>query len=109
LKSAYGGGTSRLLLVLGDMAELGDQAEVLHKELGVLLKNLNLQVTYYVGKFGQYVNAAAVEDSVEAVAAKLQKDVQEKNNGMPIVIYAKASNSKMLYKLPELLKSEANL
>jgi UDP-N-acetylmuramoyl-tripeptide--D-alanyl-D-alanine ligase len=49
----------RLVFICGDMAELGDQAEVLHNELGASIARANVQLLLAVGKFAEITAAAA--------------------------------------------------
>jgi UDP-N-acetylmuramoyl-tripeptide--D-alanyl-D-alanine ligase len=49
----------RLVFICGDMAELGDQAEALHHELGTSIAQANVQLLLVVGKFAEVTAAAA--------------------------------------------------
>jgi UDP-N-acetylmuramyl pentapeptide synthase len=86
--------------VLGDMAELGDEAEKSHREIGELLQELNLSVDYYIGEYGRLIGAKIVALSVEEIAIELQKLIEE---NVDSIIYCKSSNSKGLHRLPAML------
>jgi UDP-N-acetylmuramoyl-tripeptide--D-alanyl-D-alanine ligase len=52
-------GSSRGILVIGDMMELGDYAEEAHKELGVLAARVGMACLCATGRFAQIVAAGA--------------------------------------------------
>ena len=54
----------RLVFVCGDMAELGEQAEALHNELGASIARANVQVLLAVGRFAK-ITAAAAKSAAE--------------------------------------------
>jgi len=49
----------RLVFICGDMAELGEQSETLHNELGTSIAQAKVQVLLTVGRFAKITAAAA--------------------------------------------------
>ena len=61
-------GKSRGILVLGDMRELGDEAERLHREIGALAARVPTDRLYLTGDFAEAVKAGAVAEGLDAGA-----------------------------------------
>jgi UDP-N-acetylmuramoyl-tripeptide--D-alanyl-D-alanine ligase len=79
----------RKVLVCGDMLELGDYAERLHREIGAKVANANIDVLWTVGPFSRFVAEEAIvngmpiekiqscetsEEICSFVASELKKD-----------------------------------
>jgi UDP-N-acetylmuramoyl-tripeptide--D-alanyl-D-alanine ligase len=86
------------ILVLGDMAELGDLTVQLHESLGLYIQKLGLTVDLYVGQYAQLIGAKKSVQSVDEVVPELKSLINQKQ-GKQVVIYCKSSNSKKIYTL----------
>ena len=70
--------TVRKIAILGDMYELGDEAEVEHKRIGQLLREKKITEAYVVGEL---MKAAKVEnEQLNYFSTKLELEVELKNN-----------------------------
>ena len=87
------------IAVLGDMLELGKESRLLHKKLAIMIKNLNLNEIYLVGKEMKYLyleldhEKCLYFENVEEVKNKLKKTSAE------VVVFLKASNGIGLNKI----------
>jgi len=61
-------GINRGILVLGDMLELGNGAEILHKEIGALAARTHADRLYLTGDYARAVKAGAVAGGIDAGA-----------------------------------------
>lgn len=61
----------RLVFICGDMAELGQQTELLHTELGKDIAKTNVQLLLAVGKFAK-ITAQAAEKTANSIRHDLQ-------------------------------------
>ncbi len=85
------------IAVLGDMLELGEYSEDLHKKVGELVSKSNINTLITVGKLSKYISLEAknnkdieiyeCDDNNEAI--KILKDIMDKES----VVLLKASNS----------------
>ncbi len=50
--------TGRHILVLGDMGELGSDAEQMHREIGAYAKNVGIEMLYTLGEMSAQISAA---------------------------------------------------
>ena len=79
----------RRILVCGDMLELGNYAESLHREVGAKVANANVDILWTVGSFSRFVAEEAIangmseerirscdtsEEASSLVASQLKKD-----------------------------------
>ena len=61
-------GNNRGILILGDMLELGNQAETLHKEIGAFSARTHTDRLYLTGDYAEAVKAGAVEGGADVKA-----------------------------------------
>ena len=66
----------RRVMILGDMKELGDQAERLHRELGAQLARGPMDLLIGVGALGRYIAQGAAEAGVEALQHESVADTE---------------------------------
>ncbi|HEY9071165.1 MAG TPA: UDP-N-acetylmuramoyl-tripeptide--D-alanyl-D-alanine ligase [Candidatus Ozemobacteraceae bacterium] len=67
----------RRVAVLGDMRELGDQSEALHRDLGAAVARLGLDRLVAVGEQAQYIAQAALQAGMAPVSVHPCGDVGE--------------------------------
>jgi UDP-N-acetylmuramoyl-tripeptide--D-alanyl-D-alanine ligase len=67
----------RRVAVVGDMLELGDQAERCHRELGRKIKNARIDALWAIGPQSALVVEEAVAGGMPADACRHQEDVEE--------------------------------
>ena len=75
LHLAERGNGRRLVAVLGEMAELGDEAPVYHREVGALLRKLGITDVIAVGPLAREYGGEWVANAGEA-AARLRADLR---------------------------------
>lgn len=91
----------RKIAVLGDMLELGEYSEKLHREIGDIIKNIDILIT--VGNLGKYINEnAKISNKIhcnsnEEAVFRIKNIIQPQD-----AILLKASNS---MKFGEIVKS----
>jgi UDP-N-acetylmuramoyl-tripeptide--D-alanyl-D-alanine ligase len=108
------GGTRRTWAVLGHMAELGDQAEVAHADLGRLVRRLDVSRLLVVGPAASGIHAGAVlegsrgEESVRVDDVDAALDVLRKELRPGDVVLVKASRAAGLEKLAAALLADAS-
>lgn len=87
--------STRKIAVLGDMLELGDYSNELHKEVGKIFKELNIDILYTLGKNSKII-ASEARKHVKNVKDFINKDelIEElcRNTNEGDLIYFKASN-----------------
>ena len=96
-----------IILCLGDMLELGDQAIELHREMGRLAENLHPYAVYLIGRYAPDFN-----DGLGGIGSVIGEDADYKDIGREIlsslptgaVIYLKASHAIGLDKLAGILE-----
>ena len=59
-------GTGRKTAVLGDMGELGDNAESLHREVGLFAGKCHIDSLYCIGELGRNIAEGALESVKES-------------------------------------------
>ena len=97
------------IAVLGDMAELGEESEAAHREIGRKTAELNVDYLVTAGRWADETAAAARAaglDAIQAVsdvdsAAKVLKEVMRPGD----VVLLKASRASGFERLGEALKS----
>jgi len=91
------------IAVLGDMRELGEVSERMHKELGEVVKGYGFDDVYYVGDMFESFGIGERLESADEVAAELNMKLALLKNRR-VAILLKASNSIGLYQVPDFLK-----
>ena len=69
--------SGRKIGVLGDMMELGDQAEALHFRLGRLIASLKIDLLFYVGEYRDAVREGAIASSMKEEAIRVFEKKEE--------------------------------
>lgn len=95
----------RKIAVLGDMFELGDFSEELHRKVGKEVENNNIDILITVGEYSKFIDKEAISvkekihlnDKDEAI--KKIKEIQKEGD----VFLIKASNGMKLYEIVESL------
>jgi len=72
----------RLVFICGDMAELGQQAEQLHRELGAYIMQTGVQLLLAVGKFAKIAAMAAQENADYDLQIKCFADTASARNNL---------------------------
>jgi UDP-N-acetylmuramoyl-tripeptide--D-alanyl-D-alanine ligase len=98
-------------LVLGDMAELGAEAEVLHKEAGILARAASFQRCYAIGNYSRRTAVAFGAEgmhynNVEELIRELQWAIAQCGEKLTILI--KGSRSMHMERVVDALVAEAN-
>ncbi len=70
-------GGGRILAVLGDMAELGEQSESLHRQVGAVLWKLGVDEVFLLGRFAGQLRRGAVEHGMEPGRVHLFESLDE--------------------------------
>jgi len=91
------------IVVLGDMKELGDVSEKMHKELGEKVKEMNFNQIYYVGDMFDTFGIGKKLENADEVSSSLEQDLK-RLSGRKVAVLLKASNSVGLSKIPEYLR-----
>jgi len=91
------------IVVLGDMKELGDVSEKMHKELGEKVKEFGFNQIYYVGDMFDIFGLGKRLENADEVSSSLARDLK-RLGGRKMAILLKASNSIGLSKVPEYLR-----
>ena len=111
LKNMHG---ARKIAVLGDMFELGDFSEKLHREVGTEIYKNKIDKLYLVGNYAKFIGDEAKKEGYakenilyfenkEKLLKDLKSDLQ---NGDVVLI--KASNGMRLFEVAEILEKEFN-
>ena len=90
----------KILIVLGDMNELGEKACDYHKEIGELTKKLGLRHIYFVGRYAKFYKSGNSEGIAFASVSELAKKWNQTMHRYDS-IFLKASRSLMLESLLE--------
>jgi UDP-N-acetylmuramoyl-tripeptide--D-alanyl-D-alanine ligase len=91
------------IAILGDMRELGQVSEQMHKELGESVKSYSFDDIYYVGDMFESFGFGERLESADEVAAMLNIKLPSLKN-RKVAILLKSSNSIGLYQVPDFLK-----
>ena len=109
IKTMFGMKGQRRVAYLGDMLELGDYAEELHKKVGkfAALNGVDLLVT--VGELGEYIGDAAMENGLKNVMRFASSDDAAKyaaeNAVAGDIVLVKGSHAVKMEKIVEALKN----
>ncbi|MBP5204443.1 UDP-N-acetylmuramoyl-tripeptide--D-alanyl-D-alanine ligase [bacterium] len=90
------------IVILGDMSELGDVSEQLHKELGKNVSKHSFNEVYYIGNSFNEFNYGKHVSSVDEMTSILETRLKELKD-QKVAILIKASHSVGLYILPDYL------
>ena len=107
------GESKRSIVIVGDMLELGENAERYHREIGKLLADLDFDLNVTIGPLSQAIHDAALEAGVEAENLLHYEDITVAGNQLieniekGDIVYLKASRGIGLEKLITLLKGSA--
>ena len=102
----------RKIAILGDMFELGDFAEELHRKVGEEVAKNNIDLLYLIGENSKFIQEEAIKNGIninniiyfnsrEEIIEKVKKEMKEDD-----VILLKASNGMKLFEIAEKLKEE---
>ena len=99
----------RKIAVLGDMLELGEFSEVLHKKIGEEVEKNNIDILITVGNHGKLINDTASNshlmkyhfDSNEEAIEKIKSIMENKD-----IILVKASNAMKFIEIVEAIKNK---
>lgn len=97
----------RKIAILGDMFELGEYSEALHKEVGKSIAENKIDKLYTVGKFGKFIIDGAVENGMSKENTKKYENLDDllKELGAIIVqgdaVLVKASRAMNFEKIVE--------
>lgn len=100
--------------VLGDMLELGDLSESLHKKIGEMAAKANLSKLYIIGKYAKFIKTGAVEHgfSEDRIFINESPDLPEitadqiMQNSTSDTILLKASRRLKLERITDILKEK---
>lgn len=95
--------------VLGDMFELGESADVLHRDVGTAIRDAGVERLFTLGELSNeaatgFGEAASTFDSVEALIVELQAGVADDVN-----LLVKGSRGMRMERVVEALRAEAPL
>ncbi len=96
---------SQTYLVLGDLGELGDNAERLHAELGEYAKSQGVDDLFCVGGLSAHTSEAfgsSHYDSFEALVEQLKENIKQSSDVMTVLV--KGSRSAKMERVVEALK-----
>jgi len=99
----------RSWFVLGDMLELGDDADRLHMEVGIAIRNAGVERLLTLGEMSReaasgFGEGASTFDSVEVLVAGLQADIADDVN-----LLIKGSRGMRMERIVDALRAEAPL
>jgi UDP-N-acetylmuramoyl-tripeptide--D-alanyl-D-alanine ligase len=66
------------IFVLGDLGELGDLAEQEHEKIGILAKELKIDLLFAIGNFSKYTLQAFYDGNTETNGRKYQQEFADK-------------------------------
>ena len=104
--------TGRKIAVLGDMFELGDYSEELHRKVGIEVAKNKIDILICAGENSKYIVKAAMEngmDSKNVYYFENKEEILEKLNNLmkkDDVILFKASNGMKFFEIVQTLKGE---
>jgi UDP-N-acetylmuramoyl-tripeptide--D-alanyl-D-alanine ligase len=105
-------GSSRGLAVLGDMAELGDEAESEHRAVGRLVAELGIEFLFALGPHGRHLAQAAIEAGMDPARVHVGRDHEETSARVAEIlqgndwVLVKGSRSMRMERVVERLSAE---
>ena len=98
----YKGSNKEIILILGDMRELGQYTEEEHKKIGKLVQDFGFSNSsvYYLGEYFDYFNYGNGLNSLEDAVKLINRYIREKRKAIFLI---KGSHGTQLYKVAELL------
>ena len=107
---------SKRLFVLGDMAELGNNALQLHQSIGAYAKSKGIDALYCLGKYSQAASESFGEngfhfDTLELLLNALQekiKQYEQLGNKQVVTVLVKGSRSMRMERVVDALSDESN-
>ena len=100
-------GSSRKIAILGDMFELGEFADEIHKNVGKIVANKKIDILICTGLKSKYIIESAQKSKTQCIYLNSKEDIIEKIAEIKKkgdVILVKASNGMKFYEIAEELK-----
>ena len=98
---------NKKIAVLGDMLELGDYSMELHRKVGEVLKDTNIDIVILVGELSKYIKETALTSNNTVIMCENNKEAADKVLSLASkddVILIKASNSMNFKEIFEMIK-----
>ena len=98
---------NKKIAVLGDMLELGDYSMELHRKVGEVLKDNNIDIVILVGELSKYIKETASTSNNTVIRCNNNKEAADKVLSLAAkddVILIKASNSMNFKEIFEMIK-----
>ena len=98
---------NKKIAVLGDMLELGDYSMELHRKVGEVLKDTNIDIVILVGELSKYIKETASTSNNTVIRCNNNKEAADKDLSLASkddVILIKASNSMNFKEIFEMIK-----
>lgn len=102
-------GEKRKIAVLGDMYELGEMTQHLHRDAGIYANQLNIDMLITIGEHTQFLNEAVNADTITKQHFRLKEDAikwLDENIRKNDVIYVKASRGMKLEAVTKFLENK---
>ncbi len=107
---------SQRILVLGDMAELGDNAVQLHRDIGTYAKSQGIDALYCLGKYSKAASESfagkgfhfdVIESLIEALRQTI-KQPEQLGDKQAVTVLVKGSRSMQMERVVEALNGKSN-
>jgi UDP-N-acetylmuramoyl-tripeptide--D-alanyl-D-alanine ligase len=107
---------SQRILVLGDMAELGDNAVQLHQDIGIYAKSQGIDALYCLGEYSKAASESFADkgfhfDAIESLIEALQQTIKQQEqlgDKQVVMILVKGSRSMQMERVVEALSCKSN-
>ena len=107
---------SKRILVLGDMAELGDNAVQLHQDIGAYAKSQGIDALYCLGEYSKAASESFADkgfhfDAIESLLEALQhiiKQQEQLGDKQAVTVLVKGSRSMQMERVVEALSCKNN-